>query len=43
MNLFQLTRLIDVAFLISNYLKDERLGGKGGNDIFAALGGSKPV
>ncbi|KAG1720933.1 DAHP synthetase [Suillus lakei] len=32
---------LDVAFLISNYFKEERLGGKGENDIYAALGGRK--
>ncbi|OJA13681.1 hypothetical protein AZE42_05523 [Rhizopogon vesiculosus] len=32
---------LDVAFLISNHFKEERLGGKGENGIFAALGGGR--
>lgn len=34
---------LDVAFLISNYFKEERLGDKGENNIYAALGGRKIV
>lgn len=34
---------LDVAFLISNYFKEERLGDKGENSIYAALGGRKIV
>ncbi|KAG2130753.1 DAHP synthetase [Suillus clintonianus] len=34
---------LDVAFLISNYFKEERLDGKGENNIYAALGGRKTV
>ncbi|KAG1858821.1 DAHP synthetase [Suillus subluteus] len=34
---------LDVAFLISNYFKEERLGDKGENGIYAALGGRKIV
>ncbi|KAG1838445.1 DAHP synthetase [Suillus subalutaceus] len=34
---------IDVAFLISNYFKEERLGDKGENGIYAALGGRKII
>ncbi|KAF9222783.1 DAHP synthetase [Gyrodon lividus] len=32
---------LDVAFLVSNYFKDERRGGSGENDIYTALGGRK--
>lgn len=32
---------LDVAFLISNYFKEERLGGKREDSIYAALGGRK--
>ncbi|KAH7906910.1 DAHP synthetase [Hygrophoropsis aurantiaca] len=32
---------LDVAFLISNHFKEERLGSKGENDIYTALGGKK--
>lgn len=32
---------LDVAFLISNHFKEERLGDKGENSIYAALGGRK--
>ncbi|KAF9234161.1 DAHP synthetase [Melanogaster broomeanus] len=32
---------LDVAFLVSNYFKDERRGRSGENDIYAALGGRK--
>lgn len=34
---------LDVAFLISNCFKEERLGDKGENSIYAALGGRKAV
>lgn len=34
---------LDVAFLISNYFKEERLGDKGENGIYAALGGRNTV
>lgn len=34
---------LDIAFLISNYFKEERLGDKEENGIYAALGGRKTV
>jgi 3-deoxy-7-phosphoheptulonate synthase len=35
---------VDVAFLISNYFKKERRGGKSENDVlFTELGGRTPV
>ncbi|KAG1858718.1 DAHP synthetase [Suillus tomentosus] len=34
---------LDVAFLISNYFKEERLGDKGENSIYAALGGRRTI
>jgi 3-deoxy-7-phosphoheptulonate synthase len=40
---FQLTHSTDVAFLISNYFKEDRLGDKGETGIYAALGGRKTV
>lgn len=34
---------LDVAFLISNYFKEERLGDKRENSIYAALGGRRTI